>query len=227
MGSIFSMASCQSYCTTCWSEVTSCCAKTPCSDSCCFSECRLQRHRYRGTFLKAHSTITNVTSSMRKHGVIGNLPSRSESQIGSGSGREGDVHWIHSSPGSCRTLLRRGHLCVSADLGRRLWNSADRSNGGGCSCRGSRSGALPETVTDRETGFLVEKNNPQALAQQILRLLKDDDLRERMGRVARSRVLSTFTWERVAGLMESHYRRLMSEKASAHVGEELHTTVAT
>jgi glycosyltransferase involved in cell wall biosynthesis len=91
---------------------------------------------------------------------------------------------------------------------------------------GSLSGALPETVIEGETGFLVRKNDPQALAQQILRLLRDDDLRERMGRAARQRVLATFTWERIAGLLEERYRRLVNEK-SIHVSQELHTSVAS
>lgn len=77
---------------------------------------------------------------------------------------------------------------------------------------GTRSGALSETVVDGETGFLVEKNDPKALAQQILRLLTDDDLREKMGRAARRRALSTFTWEVAASRVTGLYRRLLSEQ---------------
>lgn len=76
---------------------------------------------------------------------------------------------------------------------------------------GSLSGALPETVIPGENGFLVEKGDVRALAQQILRLLKDDDLRETMGRAGRGRVLANFTWERVAGALENRYRRLLTE----------------
>lgn len=90
---------------------------------------------------------------------------------------------------------------------------------------GSRSGALPETVAEGESGFLVAKNDPQALAQQILRLLRDDDLREKMGRAARRRVLTTFTWERVAGRMEERYSRLLSEQPS-QIRQEVDTSVA-
>jgi glycosyltransferase involved in cell wall biosynthesis len=77
---------------------------------------------------------------------------------------------------------------------------------------GTRSGGLQETVIDGETGFLVEKNDPQALAQQILRLLTDDDLREKMGRAARCRALSTFTWELAASRVAGLYRRLLNEQ---------------
>jgi glycosyltransferase involved in cell wall biosynthesis len=73
---------------------------------------------------------------------------------------------------------------------------------------GSRSGALLETVKDGETGFLVEKNDPEALARKILILLEDEVLREKMGRAARQRALAYFTWERMAGILEERSRQL-------------------
>jgi glycosyltransferase involved in cell wall biosynthesis len=78
---------------------------------------------------------------------------------------------------------------------------------------GTRSGALPETVVEGETGFLVEKNDPKALARQILRLLQNDDLREKMGRAARRRALSTFTWELAADRAAGFYRRVLHGQA--------------
>jgi glycosyltransferase involved in cell wall biosynthesis len=90
---------------------------------------------------------------------------------------------------------------------------------------GTLSGALPETVKDGETGFLVEKSDPRALAERILKLLRDDDLRESMGRAARRRVLATFTWERVAGSLESRYRWLLNEQPG-QIDREVHTSVA-
>jgi hypothetical protein len=77
---------------------------------------------------------------------------------------------------------------------------------------GTLSGALPETVKDGVTGFLVEKSDPRALAERILRLLRDDDLRESMGHTARRHVLTTFTWERAADSLESRYRWLLHEQ---------------
>jgi glycosyltransferase involved in cell wall biosynthesis len=67
----------------------------------------------------------------------------------------------------------------------------------------TRSGGVAETVKDSQTGFLVSKNDPGALAEGILKLLRDDRLREEMGRTARSWVHENFTWDRVA---ESMYR---------------------
>jgi glycosyltransferase involved in cell wall biosynthesis len=71
---------------------------------------------------------------------------------------------------------------------------------------GSRSGGLLETVKEGETGFLVAKNDASALARCILQLVRDDDLRERMGRAARKHALVRFTWKRIASQVEAQYR---------------------
>ena len=72
----------------------------------------------------------------------------------------------------------------------------------------TRSGAIPETIRDRQTGFLVNKNDPRALADNILKLLYDDDLRTKMGRTARSWVHEHFIWDRVAERMQDCYSKL-------------------
>jgi glycosyltransferase involved in cell wall biosynthesis len=69
----------------------------------------------------------------------------------------------------------------------------------------SRSGAIVETVVDRETGFLVEKNDARATADAILALLRDESLRTAMGRAARRRALEKFTWDQVARSMYERY----------------------
>jgi glycosyltransferase involved in cell wall biosynthesis len=72
----------------------------------------------------------------------------------------------------------------------------------------TRSGAIPETVRDKQTGFLVSKNDPRALADSIPKLLNDDNLREKMGRAARSWVHENFIWDRIAERMQGCYSKL-------------------
>jgi glycosyltransferase involved in cell wall biosynthesis len=74
----------------------------------------------------------------------------------------------------------------------------------------TRTGAIPEIVRDKHTGFLVSKNDPRALADSILRLLRDDHLRKNMGQAARSWVLSNFIWDRTAERMYRCYSDLCS-----------------
>lgn len=42
-------------------------------------------------------------------------------------------------------------------------------------------GALPEVVRHNETGILVSEPAPRKLASAIIQLLKDDDMRKRLG----------------------------------------------
>jgi glycosyltransferase involved in cell wall biosynthesis len=71
----------------------------------------------------------------------------------------------------------------------------------------SRCGGLIETVQDQKTGFVVEPDDAEALAQAMLRLLEDDGLREKMGRAARQRALQ-FTWGAITGGMYARYQAL-------------------
>jgi glycosyltransferase involved in cell wall biosynthesis len=52
----------------------------------------------------------------------------------------------------------------------------------------SRVGGIPEIVNENETGFLVEPANSEALAQAIIKLIDDKELRVRMGDLAKAKV---------------------------------------
>ena len=54
-------------------------------------------------------------------------------------------------------------------------------------------GAIPEIVDDGITGFLVEKQNPVALAEKMEILIKDKDLRDKMGQAGRKKFLEKYT----------------------------------
>ena len=71
----------------------------------------------------------------------------------------------------------------------------------------SRCGGIVETVQDGKTGFVVEPDNPVALADALLRLAEDNTLRETMGRAGRARALE-FTWHAVTNSMQLRYEQL-------------------
>jgi glycosyltransferase involved in cell wall biosynthesis len=56
-------------------------------------------------------------------------------------------------------------------------------------------GAITETVVDGVSGFILPHPDPEAIADRLLLLLQDHDLRIRMGRAARTRYLYRFTQE--------------------------------
>lgn len=53
-------------------------------------------------------------------------------------------------------------------------------------------GALPELVVDGETGYLVPFRDVAAVAERIVRLARNPDLRERMGKAARGRAAGRY-----------------------------------
>jgi glycosyltransferase involved in cell wall biosynthesis len=57
-------------------------------------------------------------------------------------------------------------------------------------------GAIAETVIDGESGFILRDPVPEELADRVLRLLRDSDLRKQMGEAARARYLESFTQEK-------------------------------
>ena len=49
-------------------------------------------------------------------------------------------------------------------------------------------------MEDNISGILASPGDYNIFAQEVIKLLKDDDLRKAMGKKARERVLSRFTW---------------------------------
>ncbi len=60
----------------------------------------------------------------------------------------------------------------------------------------TRVGGLPEYLEDGKTGILVEPGDASALAEAIICLLSDENLRRSMGEAGRKRAVKYFSWER-------------------------------
>jgi len=63
---------------------------------------------------------------------------------------------------------------------------------------GSRIGGVPDAIIGGETGLLVSPGNVQQTARAVMRLLKDENLRRKLDRQGRERVLKELDWDRVA-----------------------------
>lgn len=70
----------------------------------------------------------------------------------------------------------------------------------------TRSGGIPESVLDQETGLLVDPNRPDELADALERLLADPALSRRMGEAGRRRVLRHFDLHRYLGTLHAWYQ---------------------
>jgi alpha-maltose-1-phosphate synthase len=73
---------------------------------------------------------------------------------------------------------------------------------------GSRTGGIPEVVTDGETGLLVPPEDPQALAGALNALLRDPDRARAMGQAGRKRAVAEFGWSAIADRTAALYAEL-------------------
>lgn len=73
----------------------------------------------------------------------------------------------------------------------------------------TRVGGLPEVVCEGETGLVVERDDPAALAAALGRLATDAALRERLGRNGRARVQAEYEWNACVQRMMTLYDGLV------------------
>jgi len=67
-----------------------------------------------------------------------------------------------------------------------------------------------EVITDGETGLLVPPRDPRLLAEAILKLLDDEQLRTKIGANARKHVLENYDWPLVVDRVERVYEACLA-----------------
>lgn len=77
----------------------------------------------------------------------------------------------------------------------------------------TRVGALAECVEDGVTGILIPPKNPQAIADAVVKLLKDPVLRRQMGHAGRKRLKQQCAPEVVAAQTADVYRAAIASKS--------------
>ena len=77
---------------------------------------------------------------------------------------------------------------------------------------GANVGGIPTTIEHDVDGVLFEKENSQALAEQLDRLMSDPSLRERLGKNARLRYDADFSQEVYFRSLHKFYSQLLSSR---------------
>jgi glycogen synthase len=78
----------------------------------------------------------------------------------------------------------------------------------------TRSGGIPEAVEDGQTGLLVTEDDPQELAEAIIRLMQDERLWKRFSLAGRSRVLKHFDLTKQTQRLENIFDNLLLSRTT-------------
>ncbi len=73
----------------------------------------------------------------------------------------------------------------------------------------TRSGGLPEVVTEGETGYLLPVGDVSGMAERAIEVLRNDDLRRRMGKRAREVAIERFDEEKIVPRYREMYERVI------------------
>jgi glycosyltransferase involved in cell wall biosynthesis/SAM-dependent methyltransferase len=138
------------------------------------------------------------------------------------------LNLVVSGDGPLRHLLPQARGFLSREeLERRYERAAvvvcpSRSEGFGIVCAeamahgkpvvASAVGGLVNLVEHERTGLLVPPRDPQALRAALDRLLADGDLRRRLGRAGREKIIAGYSWDKVVAQTRVVYERALAEE---------------
>jgi glycosyltransferase involved in cell wall biosynthesis len=74
-------------------------------------------------------------------------------------------------------------------------------------------GSLPEVVDDGITGYVVTAGDEVALAEAVIKLLKDDALRKEMGEKGYQKLKRDLSWDKIAKETAQVYRGVLGRNA--------------
>ena len=73
-------------------------------------------------------------------------------------------------------------------------------------------GSLPEVVKDGRTGFIVPPRNSEKLAEMVIKLLQDEELRHTMGQNAFQFAEAELSWDSIAEKTVALYQKALQSR---------------
>ena len=71
---------------------------------------------------------------------------------------------------------------------------------------------IKDVIHDGTDGILVPPGTPKKLANAILSLFQNEDLRKQLGRNARSKILQLYSWDKLASLFRDAFKSILRLK---------------
>jgi len=128
-----------------------------------------------------------------------------------------DRGWLAGSREDIAQLMSAMDVFVLPSLAEGISNTILEAMACGLPVVATRVGGNAELVIDGETGLLVARADPRAMADALLRYLDDDTLRNKHGRAARQRAVETFSIDGMVRNYQEIYDECQAgERSTSH-----------
>lgn len=114
--------------------------------------------------------------------------------------------------------LKISDIFVRASRSEGMGNSFIEAMAAGLPIIGTDVGGIPDFLRDRETGLFVEVDDHQDLAQKILLLLQDENLRQKLIRQSKDLAISHYSWDRIAQRLGEIFTNLCKNNTASRQG---------
>ena len=118
----------------------------------------------------------------------------------------GDMFEFVGASDHVETHLAQAHAFIHLPEAETFGMVLAEANGLGLPCIAADVGGIPEVISDGETGFLVDRNDPEGVARRMVELVNSEELRLRMGRAGSRRAREMFRIETLAEDLMRLYR---------------------
>lgn len=169
---------------------------------------------------KGHRDILNAAEA-----ILRQIPETCFAFIGRDEGMQRELERMAKSAGIRDSIIFAGQqsnipewlsiidIVVSASLEEGMSNALLEGMAAGKPLVATRIAGTPEIVIDGITGLLIPPGEPDALAEAILQMLRNRNLREKMGSAGHQRARELFQIERFVTNTEAFYRALIPQKS--------------
>jgi colanic acid/amylovoran biosynthesis glycosyltransferase len=117
-------------------------------------------------------------------------------------------------PTGVREVLWRSHLFLHASLSEGIANVALEAMACGLPVVATDAGGMREAIDDGVNGFLVPLRDTEAMADRLVRLANNPELRAEMGRKARDRAVRDFDLKDQGRKFVELYQEVLSQHAN-------------
>ena len=107
-------------------------------------------------------------------------------------------------------LLKTAAIYVQPSLLEGLGLSLQEAMLHGCACIGSDTGGIPELINDPSVGMIFKTGDMSALAVVLRQMIRDEDLRRKLGEAAHASILSRgMTRQAMAAAYQALYQEMV------------------